>query len=84
MKQVRQGRLEEEIRKSISSLLLNGIKDPGLTSRIITISEVRVTRDGSFAYIYLRLWSFPVRIRKKLIPMCWRLSREQRVRSEQE
>ena len=53
MKQVRQGRLEEEIRKSISSLLLNGIKDPRLTSRIITISEVRVTRDGSFAYIYL-------------------------------
>ena len=53
MKQVRQGRLEEEIRKSVSSLLLNGIKDPVLTSRIITISDVSVTRDGSYAYIYI-------------------------------
>lgn len=52
-KRHRQGRLSEEIKKSISSLLLNGIKDPRLTSRIITISGVDVTSDGSYATIYI-------------------------------
>lgn len=53
MKQHRQGRLSEEIKKSISSKLLNGIKDPVLTSRIITISGVEVTSDGSYATCYV-------------------------------
>ena len=42
----RQGRLSEEIKKSISSFLINGAKDPRLTSRIISITGVDVTRDG--------------------------------------
>ena len=49
----RQGRLSEEIKKSISSFLINGAKDPRLTSRIISISEVEVTSDGSYATIYV-------------------------------
>ena len=53
MKQYRQGRLSEEIKKSISEKLLNGIKDPRLTSRIITISGVDVTSDGSYATCYV-------------------------------
>lgn len=49
----RQGRLGEEIKKSISSFLINGIKDPRLANRIITVSGVDVTSDGSYATVYL-------------------------------
>lgn len=49
----RQGRLGEEIKKSISQMLINGVKDPRLANRIITISGVEVTSDGSYAYVYV-------------------------------
>ena len=49
----RQGRLSEEIKKSISNFLINGAKDPRLTSRIISISAVEVTNDGSYATCYV-------------------------------
>lgn len=49
----RQGRLSEEIKKSISSYLINGIKDPRLSKRIITISAVDVTSDGSYATVFI-------------------------------
>ena len=48
----RQGRLGEEIRKIISSMLINGIKDPRLGS-MISISGVEVTSDGSYATCYV-------------------------------
>ena len=50
-KNYRQGRLGEEIKKSISGYLLNGIKDPRLSARIITISAVEVSSDGSYATV---------------------------------
>lgn len=50
----RQGRLGEEIKKNISTYLINGgIKDPRLMGRIITISSVEVTSDGSYATVYV-------------------------------
>ena len=49
----RQGRLSEEIKKSVSGFLINGAKDPALTSRIISITGVEVTRDLSYATIYV-------------------------------
>lgn len=49
----RQGRLGEEIKKCLSSFLINGVKDPRLANRIITISGVDVTSDGSYAYVYV-------------------------------
>ena len=49
----RQGRLSEEIKKSVSAFLINGAKDPRLTSRIISVTGVDVTRDGSYATIYV-------------------------------
>lgn len=52
-KNYRKGRLSEEIRKCISSFLLNGIKDPRLAERIITISAIEVTSDGSYATVYV-------------------------------
>src|SRR5665648_962948 len=48
----RQGRLGEEIRKIISELLLREIKDPRL-SRMVSISAVEVTADGSYATAYV-------------------------------
>ena len=49
----RTGRLSEEIKKSVSNFLINGAKDPRLTSRIISISGVDVTNDASYATVYI-------------------------------
>ena len=48
----RQGRLGEEIRRIISSMLIHQIKDPRLSS-MISISGVEVTSDGSYATCYV-------------------------------
>ena len=48
----RQGRLGEEIRKIIGSMLIHQIKDPRLSS-MISISGVDVTSDGSCATCYV-------------------------------
>lgn len=48
----RQGRLGEEIRKILGSMLLHQIKDPRLSS-MISISAVDVTSDGSYATCYI-------------------------------
>jgi len=53
----RQGRLGEEIRKLISEMLLREIKDPRL-SGMISISDVDVTSDGSYATCYVTVLSF--------------------------
>ena len=51
----RQGRLGEEIRRILSEMLINGIKDPRLAGKILSVSGVSVTRDGSYATCYLSL-----------------------------
>lgn len=48
----RQGRLGEEIKKIISTMLLTELKDPRL-SAMISITAVEVTNDGSYATVYL-------------------------------
>lgn len=48
----RQGRLGEEIRRIVSSMLISQIKDPRLSS-MISISGVDVTSDGSYATCYV-------------------------------
>lgn len=53
----RQGRLGEEIKKVISMMLLREIKDPRLSSGMISISEVRVTSDGSYATCFVTVLS---------------------------
>ena len=40
----RQGRLGEEIRRILSEMLINGIKDPRLAGKILSVSGVSVTR----------------------------------------
>jgi len=49
----RKGRLSEEIRRIVSSMLLKDIKDPRLSGGIVTVSAVEVTEDGSYATIYI-------------------------------
>lgn len=48
----RQGRLGEEIKKIISQMLLRELKDPRL-STMISITDVDVTRDNSYATCYI-------------------------------
>ncbi len=49
----RQGRLGEEIRKIVSQMLLKEIKDPGLRDKMFSISAVEVTKDNSYATVYI-------------------------------
>lgn len=49
----RQGRLGEEIRKVISEMLLRDVKDPRLQGGLISLSDVEVTSDGSYATCFV-------------------------------
>lgn len=48
----RANRIGEEIRKIISELILNGLKDPRINA-MTTVNSVEVTRDLSYAKIYV-------------------------------
>ena len=52
MNNKRINRISEEIKKVLSEILLNGLKDPRVTS-MTTITEVKVTRDLSYANVYI-------------------------------
>lgn len=52
MKNKRTNRISEEVKKVVSELIYNGLKDPRI-SPMITITNVEVTRDLSFANIYV-------------------------------
>ena len=52
-------RLGEEIRKIISEMLVKGeLKDPRFSEDMIGISGVDVTRDGSYATVYITCLSY--------------------------
>lgn len=53
----RQGRLGEEIRRIISEMLIRDIKDPRLTEAMVSVSDVEVTSDGSYATCYVTILS---------------------------
>ena len=54
----RPDRMAGEIRKIIGELLVNGVKDPRITENFVNVTDVEVTNDGSFAYVYLTALSF--------------------------
>lgn len=54
----RQGRLGEEIRRIVSEMLISGIKDPRIAGKMVSISGVDVTSDGSYATCYVSILSF--------------------------
>ena len=45
---------EEEIRKIVSTMLINGIKDPRINS-LVSVTDVEVTSDLSYAYVYISI-----------------------------
>ncbi len=47
-------RLSEEIKREVSDILRNGVKDPRITE-LLSITQVRVSRDLSYAKIYVSL-----------------------------
>ena len=47
-------RIAEEIRKIVSTMLINGIKDPRINS-LVSVTDVEVTSDVSYAYIYVSI-----------------------------
>ncbi len=51
-KNYRAGRLGEEIKKIISDLLLKEIKDPRFDGKLVSITAVKVSSDGSHATAY--------------------------------
>src|SRR5699024_7155167 len=52
MKKKRINRISEEVKKVVSLLLVNGLKDPRINS-MTTITDVEVTNDLSYANIYV-------------------------------
>lgn len=54
MKKKRINRISEEIKKAVSELLQDGLKDPRINS-MITVTDVEVTNDLSFANIYVSI-----------------------------
>ena len=53
MKGYRTGRLGEEIKKIVGAMLISEIKDSRLSGKIISITGVDVSRDGSYATCYV-------------------------------
>jgi len=51
----RSKRISEEIKKVVSSLLRNGLKDPRI-SPMASVTDVKTTRDLRFAYIYITVF----------------------------
>ena len=47
-------RIAEEIRKIVSTMLINGIKDPRIKS-LVSVTDVEVTSDLSYAYVYISI-----------------------------
>ena len=48
MAKYRSGRINEELKKELSDIIRNSIKDPRMTS-MISITDVNVTRDLRYA-----------------------------------
>ncbi len=53
MGKYRTGRLGEEIRRIVSNMLLTEIKDPRLAGKMISVTGVDVTSDGSYVTCYV-------------------------------
>lgn len=52
--QTRMNRIDEEIKKEVSSIIMNDIKDPNLTG-LISVTKAKVTPDLKYAKIYVSI-----------------------------
>ncbi len=48
-------RLSEELKREVSDILRNGVKDPRVTTDLLSITQVRTSKDLSYAKIYVSL-----------------------------
>src|SRR5689334_21803579 len=55
MTKYRSNRINEEMRKEISSIIQNDIKDPGI-SAMVSVTKVDVTKDLRYAKVYVSLY----------------------------
>ena len=47
-------RISDEVKKVVSVMLINGIKDPRITS-MISVTDVEVTNDLRYAFVYISI-----------------------------
>ena len=50
----RGNRVDEEVKKQVSSIIMNDIKDPNLTG-LISVTKVKVTNDLKYAKVYVSI-----------------------------
>lgn len=55
MAKYRGGRINEELKKELSDIIRNSIKDPRMTS-MISITDVNVTKDLKYAKVYVSIF----------------------------
>ncbi|QAA33207.1 30S ribosome-binding factor RbfA [Clostridium manihotivorum] len=55
MPNYRGGRINEEVKKEVSDIIRNNIKDPRLTA-MVSVTDVKVTKDLRYANIYLSIF----------------------------
>jgi len=55
MSNYRSGRINEEMRREISNIIQNEIKDPRITS-MVSVTKVDVTKDLKYAKVYVSLF----------------------------
>lgn len=55
MAKYRSGRINEEMKKEISSIVMNGLKDPRITA-MVSITDVEVTSDLRYAKVFVSIF----------------------------
>lgn len=56
MPNYRGGRINEEVKRELSNLIRNEVKDPRLTA-MISVTAVKVTKDLRYAKVYVSIFS---------------------------
>ena len=55
MANYRGGRINEEVRREVSNIIQNEIKDPRLTA-MVSVTDVKVTRDLRYAKVFVSIF----------------------------
>ena len=55
MANYRGGRINEEVKREVSNIIQNEIKDPRLTA-MVSVSDVKVTRDLRYAKVFVSIF----------------------------
>ena len=68
MNPIRKKRIESEIQRHLSLMLVNGlVKDPLLLDGLITITQAQVSDDLDFCRVYISVFEIEEQTRKKII-----------------